>query len=50
MHPLNVIGEPDIPCSFKKAITEPENVIAPTAALLTFQLNYQVLYFLVFQD
>ena len=30
--PLNVIGEPDIiPCNFKKAITEPEKVIAPTA-------------------
>ena len=31
--PLNVIGEPDIiPWSFKKAIIEPENVVAPTAA------------------
>ena len=31
--PLNVIGDPDIiPLSFKKAIIEPENVIAPIAA------------------
>ena len=31
--PLNVIGEPDIiPLSFKKAIIEPEKVIAPIAA------------------
>ena len=31
--PLKVIGEPDIiPLSFKKAIIEPENVIAPIAA------------------
>ncbi len=28
---MNVIGFPDIiPCSLDKAITEPENVIAPT--------------------
>ena len=28
--PLKVIGEPDIsPCSFKKAMHDPENVIAP---------------------
>ena len=31
--PLKVIGAPDImPLSFKKAIIEPENVIAPMAA------------------
>ena len=31
--PLNVMGEPDIiPLSFRKAIIEPENVIAPIAA------------------
>ena len=31
--PLKVIGEPDIiPLSFKKAIIEPEKVIAPTEA------------------
>ena len=31
--PLNVMGDPDIiPWSFKKAIIEPEKVIAPTAA------------------
>ena len=31
--PLNVIGDPDIkPLSFKNAIIEPENVIAPIAA------------------
>ena len=31
--PLKVIGDPDIiPWSFKKAITDPEKVIAPTAA------------------
>ena len=31
--PLKVIGEPDIiPLNFKKAIIDPEKVIAPTAA------------------
>ena len=31
--PVKVIGEPDIiPLSFKKAIIDPEKVIAPTAA------------------
>ena len=31
--PMNIIGEPDIiPLNFKKAIIEPEKVIAPTAA------------------
>ena len=31
--PLNVMGAPDIiPLSFRKAIIEPENVIAPIAA------------------
>ena len=31
--PLKVIGEPDIsPCNFKKAIQDPENVIAPIEA------------------
>ena len=38
--PLNVIGEPDmIPWSFKKAITEPENVIAPTAAPIDISIK-----------
>ena len=37
---LNVIGEPDIiPCSFRKAIIEPENVIAPTAAPLDISIK-----------
>ena len=38
--PLNVIGEPDIiPWSFKKAITEPEKVIAPTAAPIDISIK-----------
>ena len=38
--PLNVIGEPDIiPWSFKKAIIEPENVIAPTAAPIDISIK-----------
>ena len=38
--PLNVIGDPDIiPCNFKKAITEPENVIAPTAAPIDISIK-----------
>ena len=38
--PLNVIGDPDIiPWSFKKAITEPENVIAPTAAPIDISIK-----------
>ena len=38
--PLNVIGEPDIiPCSFKKAIIEPEKVIAPTAAPIDISIK-----------
>ena len=38
--PLNVMGEPDIiPWSFKKAIIEPENVIAPTAAPIDISIK-----------
>ena len=38
--PLNVIGDPDIiPWSFKKAIIEPENVIAPTAAPIDISIK-----------
>ena len=38
--PLNVIGDPDIiPCNFKKAITEPENVMAPTAAPIDISIK-----------
>ena len=38
--PLNVIGDPDIrPCNFKKAITEPEKVIAPTAAPIDISIK-----------
>ena len=38
--PLKVIGEPDIiPCSFKKAIIEPEKVIAPTAAPIDISIK-----------
>ena len=38
--PLNVIGEPDIiPWSFKKAIIEPEKVIAPTAAPIDISIK-----------
>ena len=38
--PLKVIGEPDIiPCNFKKAITDPEKVIAPTAAPIDISIK-----------
>ena len=38
--PLNIIGEPDIiPCNFKKAITDPENVTAPTAAPIDISIK-----------
>ena len=38
--PLNVIGDPDIiPWSFKKAIIEPEKVIAPTAAPIDISIK-----------
>ena len=38
--PLNVIGEPDIiPWSFKKAITDPEKVMAPTAAPIDISIK-----------
>ena len=38
--PLKVIGEPDIiPWSFKKAIIDPENVIAPTAAPIDISIK-----------
>ena len=38
--PLKVIGEPDIiPWSFKKAIIEPEKVIAPTAAPIDISIK-----------
>ena len=41
--PLNVIGAPDIiPLSFKKAIIDPEKVIAPIAPQLTFQLDLPI--------
>ena len=44
--PLNVIGDPDIiPCSFKKAITEPENVMAPTAAPMDISIKLPSLIF-----
>ena len=37
---MNVIGEPDIiPCNFKNAITEPEKVIAPTAAPIDISIK-----------
>ena len=37
---LNVIGEPDIiPCNFKNAIIDPENVIAPTAAPIDISIK-----------
>ena len=37
---MNIIGEPDIiPCNFKKAITEPEKVIAPTAAPIDISIK-----------
>ena len=38
--PLKVIGDPDIiPWSFKKAIIEPEKVIAPTAAPIDISIK-----------
>ena len=38
--PLKVMGEPDIiPWSFKKAIIEPEKVIAPTAAPIDISIK-----------
>ena len=44
--PLNVIGEPDImPCNFKKAIIDPENVIAPTAAPIDISIKLPSLIF-----
>ena len=44
--PLNVIGDPDIiPCNFKKAITEPENVTAPTAAPIDISIKLPSLIF-----
>ena len=44
--PLNVICEQDIiPCSFKKAITEPEKVIAPTAAPIDISIKLPSLIF-----
>ena len=49
--PLNVIGEPDIiPCNFKKAITEPEKVMAPTAALIDISIKLQFFISPGFQD
>ena len=37
---LKVIGAPDIsPCNFKKAITDPEKVIAPTAAPIDISIK-----------
>ena len=37
---MKVIGEPDIiPLNFKKAIIEPENVIAPTAAPMDISIK-----------
>ena len=44
--PLNVIGVPDIiPCSFKNAIIDPENVIAPTAAPIDISIKLPSLIF-----
>ena len=38
--PLNVIGDPDIiPWSFRNAIIDPENVIAPTAAPIDISIK-----------
>ena len=38
--PLKVIGEPDIiPLNFKKAIMDPEKVIAPTAAPIDISIK-----------
>ena len=42
-----MIGEPDIiPRSFKKAIIEPEKVIAPTAAPIDISIRLPILIFL----
>ena len=42
--PLNTIGEPDmIPCNFKNAITDPENVIAPIEAPNDISIKLAVL-------
>ena len=44
--PLKIIGEPDIiPLSFKKAIIEPEKVIAPTAAPIDISIKLPSLIF-----
>ena len=44
--PLKVMGAPDIiPCNFKKAITEPEKVIAPTAAPIAISIKLASLIF-----
>ena len=44
--PLKTIGEPDIiPLNFKNAITEPENVIAPTAAPIDISIKLPSLIF-----
>ena len=44
--PLNVIGDPDIiPCNFKKAIIDPENVMAPTAAPMDISIKLPSLMF-----
>ena len=41
-----MIGEPDIiPWSFKKAITDPEKVIAPTAAPIDISIKLPSLIF-----
>ena len=44
--PLKVIGDPDIiPRSFKKAIIDPENVIAPTDAQIDISIKLESLIF-----
>ena len=44
--PVNVMGAPDIiPLSFKKAIIDPENVIAPTAAPIDISIKLASLIF-----
>ena len=41
-----MIGAPDIiPCNFKKAITEPEKVMAPTAAPIDISIKLPSLMF-----
>ena len=43
---MNVIGDPDIiPCNFIKAITDPEKVIAPTAAPIDISIKLPSLIF-----